>query len=102
MKENQKALEAYDNGLRIDPNNAEIKAGIQKVMGQISSGQDEESVRRNVERDPELQRILADPMMQQVLNDLKSDPKAAQHHMRDPTIRANIDKLIAAGIISTR
>lgn len=55
MKENQKALEAYDQGLRLDPNNAEIKAGIQKVMNQISSGQDEESVRRNVERDPELQ-----------------------------------------------
>jgi len=102
MKENQKALEAFDAGLRLEPNNNEIKAGIQKVMNQISAGQDEESVRRNVERDPELQRILSDPMMQQVLNDLKSDPKAAQHHMRDPTIRANIEKLIAAGIISSR
>jgi len=71
-------------------------------MEQINSGQDEESVRRNVERDPELQRILQDPVMQQVLQDLKSDPKSSQQHLRNPTIRANIDKLIAAGIISTK
>eukprot|EP01127_Copromyxa_protea_P004853 TRINITY_DN14671_c0_g1_i1.p1 TRINITY_DN14671_c0_g1~~TRINITY_DN14671_c0_g1_i1.p1 ORF type:complete len:582 (-),score=207.47 TRINITY_DN14671_c0_g1_i1:28-1773(-) len=104
MKDNNKALEAYDAGLKLEPNNAEIQAGIQKVMNSINSGepQDEEAVRRNVERDPELQAILRDPMMQQVLQDLKSDPKAAQHHMRDPITRANIEKLIAAGIISTR
>jgi len=102
LKENQKALEAYDAGLRIDPNNAELKAGIQKAMAQIGAGQDEESVRRNIERNPELQQILSDPMMQQVLSSLKSDPTAAQAYMKDPQIRANIEKLIQAGVVGTR
>jgi len=102
MKENQKALEAYDLGLKLDPNNAEIKASIQKVMGQINSGMDEESVKRNISRDPELQRILSDPVMRQVLDDMKSDPSSIQHHMKNPQIKANIEKLIAAGVISTR
>ena len=40
--------------------------------------------------------------MQAVLQALQSDPKAAQHFLSDPKIRANVDKLIAAGVISVR
>jgi stress-induced-phosphoprotein 1 len=29
-------------------------------------------------QDPEIQRILSDPVMRQVLNDMQEDPKAAQ------------------------
>ena len=103
LKENQKALEAYDAGLKVDPSNAEIQVGIQKVLQQINSGShDEESVKRNVERDPELQRILSDPLMRQVLDELRQNPSSAQHYLKDPQIRANLDKLIAAGIVSTK
>eukprot|EP01126_Amoeba_proteus_P048321 TRINITY_DN557_c0_g1_i14.p1 TRINITY_DN557_c0_g1~~TRINITY_DN557_c0_g1_i14.p1 ORF type:complete len:482 (+),score=108.22 TRINITY_DN557_c0_g1_i14:432-1877(+) len=101
LKENQKALEILDKGLKLDPNNLEIKAALNKVVEQIGQGQDEETVRKNVERDPELQNILQDPIMQQVLQDLK-DPRLAQRHLNNPVIMAKINKLIAAGIISTK
>ena len=29
-------------------------------------------------RDPEVQEILSDPVMRQILNDMQTDPKAAQ------------------------
>lgn len=38
----------------------------------------------------------------QVLEDLQTDPRAAQKHMAHPEIRGKISKLIAAGIIQTR
>jgi len=35
MKEYHKALKAYDDGLKIDPNNKECKEGKQKTMNTI-------------------------------------------------------------------
>jgi len=100
MKEYKKCLETYQLGIELEPNNNELIQGIQKAVQQINKGQDEDTVRKNVQNDPQLQQILQDPIMNQVLNDLKTDPKKAQAYLKDPTIRANLDKLIQAGIIS--
>lgn len=43
--------------------------------------------------------IMADPVMQSILQQAQSDPAALQEHMRNPNVRANIQKLIAAGVI---
>jgi hypothetical protein len=40
--------------------------------------------------------------MQGVLKAIKDDPTQAQHYLQDPTIAANINKLIAAGILRTK
>ena len=38
----------------------------------------------------------------QVLEDLQTDPKTQEEHMRHPQIRANIEKLVSAGIVQMR
>ena len=38
----------------------------------------------------------------QVLDDLQNDPKNSQQHLQQPHIRANIDKLVSAGIVQMR
>ena len=38
----------------------------------------------------------------QVLEDLQTDPKTQQQHLAHPQIRANIDKLVSAGIVQMR
>ena len=38
----------------------------------------------------------------QVLEDLQSDPKTQQQHLAHPQIRANIEKLVSAGIVQMR
>lgn len=101
MKEYQKCLKVYEAALEYEPNNAEIAAAIQKTMYAINTNQDEESVRQNVARDPEIQAILVDPVMRQVLQDLKTDPTSFAKYMADPRIKANLDKLIASGVIRT-
>jgi stress-induced-phosphoprotein 1 len=44
---------------------------------------------------------LQDPIINQVLRDFNDNPTAANDAMRDTTVRAKIEKLIAGGIIQT-
>jgi stress-induced-phosphoprotein 1 len=37
-----------------------------------------------------------------VLDDFQTDPRAAQHHLRNPDINKKISKLVSAGIIQMR
>jgi len=53
-------------------------------------------------RDPEIQSILADPVMNQVLRDMSENPQAAMEHQKNPMIMAKVRKLINAGIVQTR
>ena len=51
--------------------------------------------------DPEISQIMNDPVMQQILQQMQSDPKALMEHMKNPMIASKIRKLISAGIIRT-
>ena len=44
---------------------------------------------------------MGDPVMQSILQQAQSDPKALQDHMKNPSVRENIMKLVNAGIIRT-
>ena len=106
MKDYDKALQAYEQGLEHDPNSEELRDGVQRCIQQInkvSRGDvSPEELRERQERalaDPEVQMILTDPIMRQVLNDFQEDPKAAAHHMKNAQIMAKLQKLINAGIV---
>ena len=108
MKEYHKAMESYKKGLALEPDNVACKEGLNKVMIQINYGRQTMTESEKKEQaahamaDPEIQSILQDPVMQQILRDFGENPTAAQSAMADPTIRAKIEKLIAAGVIETR
>lgn len=48
---------------------------------------------------PEVREILSDPIMRQILEQMQSDPKAAQDHLRNPQIAAKIRTLMNAGVL---
>lgn len=83
MKEYQQALEAYDEGLKHDPNNAEMEEGVKRTLEAINKREqaaqmgDKEAMEEAL-KDPEVQQILQDPIMMQIVNDMAKDPKAAQ------------------------
>jgi len=52
--------------------------------------------------DPEVQRILGDPAMRMILEQMQTDPKAVQDHLKNPEIKAKIQKLIESGLIQVR
>ncbi|KAL2490048.1 Hsp70-Hsp90 organizing protein 3 [Forsythia ovata] len=109
MKEYEKALETYQEGLKHDPQNPELLDGVRRCVEQINKASrgdlsPEELKERQAKamQDPEIQNILTDPVMQQVLVDLQENPKSAQEHMRNPLVMNKIQKLVSAGIVQMR
>jgi stress-induced-phosphoprotein 1 len=101
MKEYHKCLETYEKGLKIDPNNAELLEGFQKTLRMVNNQGDDEERAQKAMQDPEIQAILGDPVMMQILQDMRKDPKAAANHLKNPLVAQKIQKLVAAGIVKT-
>ncbi|KAG8842520.1 Hsp90 cochaperone [Tulasnella sp. 330] len=108
MREYTKAMEAAQEGSEHDVDQkhaAELEAQMQKCAAGLyseRSGETEEETLARATRDPEVAKIMQDPIMQQILQQAQSDPASLQDHMKNPQVRANIQKLVAAGIIKTR
>lgn len=109
MKEYEKAMETYQEGLKHDPNNPELLDGIKRCVEQINKASrgdltPEELKERQAKamQDPEIQNILTDPVMRQVLVDFQENPKAAQEHSKNPLVMEKIQKLVSAGIVQIR
>ncbi|KAM7491258.1 hypothetical protein LguiA_034179 [Lonicera macranthoides] len=109
MKEYEKALETYQEGLKHDRQNQELRDGVARCLEQISKASrgdltPDELKERQAKgmQDPEIQNILTDPVMRQVLVDLQENPKAAQEHMKNPSVMSKIQKLISSGIVQMK
>lgn len=109
MKEYDKAMETYQEGLKHDPHNQELLDGIKRCVEQINKASrgdlsPEELKERQAKgmQDPEIQNILQDPVMRQVLTDFQENPKAAQEHTKNPMVMNKIQKLVSAGIVQIR
>jgi stress-induced-phosphoprotein 1 len=109
MKEYEKALETYQEGLKHDPKNQELLDGVRRCVEQINKASrgdlsPEELKERQAKamQDPEIQNILSDPVMRQVLIDFQENPKPAQEHTKSPMVMSKIQKLVSAGIVQMR
>lgn len=103
LKEYHKCLRVYGKALELDPENVEAKQGLAKVQYAIDSSTGEVDQQRSERalQDPEIRNILSDPVMQQVLKDLSTNPGAFQKYASNPEMLNKIQMLIAAGIIKT-
>jgi stress-induced-phosphoprotein 1 len=106
LKEYHKAMDAYNMILKLEPDNAEAKAGLDNVVAtinmQASSGEVDKERQARAMADPEIQAILGDAQMRSILGEMQTDPKKAQAAMQDPVISAKLQKLIAAGVLQVR
>ncbi|KAL3645344.1 Hsp70-Hsp90 organizing protein 3 [Castilleja foliolosa] len=109
MKEYEKALETYQEGLKLDPRNQELLDGVRRCVEQINKASrgdltPDELKERQAKgmQDPEIQNILTDPVMRQVLQDFQENPKAALEHQKNPSVMSKIQKLISAGIVQVK
>ncbi|KAI9144276.1 stress-induced-phosphoprotein 1-like protein [Paraphysoderma sedebokerense] len=108
-KDYSKCLETCELAKKADTegkHTGEIDSQMQKCMFalnmQIGSEGGREEAAKQAMQDPEIQAILGDPVMQQILSQMQSDPGAVRDHMKNPVIAAKIRKLIASGILATR
>ncbi|CAK7229178.1 Hsp90 cochaperone [Sporothrix eucalyptigena] len=108
MRKYSDSVDACTEAERVDKefhngaNAREIEQQQQKAFAAMYSARDnetEEQTRERIMNDPEIMGIMQDPVMQSILQQAQSDPAALNEHMRNPTIRTKIQKLIAAGVI---
>ncbi|KAI1765632.1 heat shock protein [Hypoxylon sp. FL1150] len=108
MRDYSKCIDACNEASTVDSehhNNAnarEIDQQQQKAIQAMYSAREnetEDQTRERLMKDPEIMSIMQDPVMQSILQQAQSDPAALQEHMRNPSVRSNIQKLIAAGVI---
>lgn len=100
LKENSKATAAFQKALELDPNCQEALDLYRKCR--MASNENPEEVRQRAMDDPEVQKILGDPAMRMILEQMQSDPKALHEHLKNPDIAAKIQKLLESGLIAIR
>ncbi|KAI0127076.1 heat shock protein [Xylariales sp. AK1849] len=108
MREYSKCLDACNEATAVDTehhngaNAREINGQQEKALSAMYSAREnetEEQTRERLQKDPEIMSIMQDPVMQSILQQAQSDPAALQEHMKNPGVRSNIQKLVAAGVI---
>ncbi|KAM7216563.1 heat shock protein sti1 [Rhypophila decipiens] len=108
MREYSKSLDACTEALHVDmehhngANAREIEQQQQKAFTAMYAAREnetEDQTRERLAKDPEIMGIMADPVMQAILQQAQSDPAALAEHMRNPGVRTKIQKLVAAGVI---
>ncbi|OAD62404.1 Stress-induced-phosphoprotein 1, partial [Eufriesea mexicana] len=98
MQQQGKALTAYQKALELDPSNSEALEGYRSCAVSVSSNPEE--VRKRAMADPEVQSILRDPAMRLILEQMQSDPRALQDHMKNKDVAAKLQKLLESGLIA--
>ncbi|KAI8853574.1 chaperone [Chytridium lagenaria] len=107
-KDYMKAIEVCQEAKAKDvegKHGAEIEGQIMKCyagLNEVQRGENKEETLKRAMSDPEVQRILGDPVMQSILQQMKEDPAAAADHMKNPAVAAKIRVLINAGVIQMR
>lgn len=95
------AKSVYEKALELDSNNMEAQQGYQHCVNQMRNLSPEERA-KSAMKDPEIQRILQDPAMQIILEQMQKDPTAAQEHLKNPQVAEKFQKLVQSGIVSIR
>ncbi|KAA8575812.1 hypothetical protein EYC84_004905 [Monilinia fructicola] len=88
-----------DYSKSLDACNEASEADVTKANAREIEQQQQKATKERLSRDPEIQRIMGDPVMQSILQQAQNDPAALQEHMKNPQIRSKIQQLIAAGVI---
>ena len=72
MKDTNKAIQAFQKALNIDPSNGDASEGMRKCF----TNDDPEARRKRAMQDPEIQQIMGDPAMQMILQQMQENPGA--------------------------
>ncbi|CAG8485006.1 3046_t:CDS:10 [Acaulospora colombiana] len=103
-KEYTKCLETCEAALKHDTDGkhtTEINDQMMRCRMEMHRNDSQESLEDAIRKDPEILKILQDPVMQQILQQSQEDPRALRDHLKNPQVAANIQKLINAGVLRT-
>lgn len=79
LKEYSRATTAFQKALELDPNSGEALDGYRKCNTALMDNPEE--VRKRAMSDPEVQKIISDPAMRLILEQMQQDPNAMREYV---------------------
>ncbi|KAG8201055.1 hypothetical protein JTE90_002730 [Oedothorax gibbosus] len=104
LKKHDDALNAYAEGLKLDPNNEQLKEGIKEVQAQLREGPSMNSgfpnpfmgadVIGKLQNDPRTKDFFNDPSYMKLIADLQSNPSNMISMLKDPRVMTTLSVLL--------
>eukprot|EP00468_Gymnochlora_sp_CCMP2014_P013170 CAMPEP_0167756360 /NCGR_PEP_ID=MMETSP0110_2-20121227/9344_1 /TAXON_ID=629695 /ORGANISM="Gymnochlora sp., Strain CCMP2014" /LENGTH=557 /DNA_ID=CAMNT_0007642465 /DNA_START=71 /DNA_END=1744 /DNA_ORIENTATION=+ len=97
-----KALKAVNTGMRVakeEKDKKEFAVLKQEIMTAASTSPPSQERITEAQKDPDIRNIMSDPIIQQVLQNMKNDPTATRRALSDPGVAEKLEMLIASGIL---
>jgi len=97
LERHDEALEAYKDGLKHDPENAQLKQGKQEAEAKMRNATNpfnDPNLEHKLFQDPQTRAYLQDPSFQFILQQLKKDPANISTYMKDPRVMQVLSLLL--------
>jgi len=99
------ALEAYEEGLKVDPNNQQLKEGQANAMKNASRGERSmpnmfgaPDLFSKLEKDPRTKDFVNDPSFVATMKTLQSNPNAIMQHLSDPRVMSALSVIMGVDV----
>jgi len=97
MQRFDEALEAYKDGLKYDPENAQLKAGVQETESKLKNASNpfnDPQLEAKLFANPQTRGYLNDPSFQFILQQLKADPSNISTYAKDQRVMQVLSLLL--------
>ncbi|KAL1463527.1 hypothetical protein WDU94_015270 [Cyamophila willieti] len=106
----KEAIATYEEGLKIDPNNEQIKEGLKEVrnqeMSEMNGGDPfsrmnpfaDPNIFAQLQLDPRTKGFLNDPSYVQMIKDIQKDPKSMTQKLQDPRMMTTLSVLLGLNL----
>lgn len=102
------ALKAYEEGLRHDPSNEQLKEGLNEVKSKLSSNPGAKlmnpfagpDVMSKLQNHPKTKDMFNDPTYRQLIQELQSNPSAMATKLSDPRVLTTLSVLLGVDLES--
>jgi len=93
----KEALEAYTDGLKHDPENAQLKQGVQETEAKLKNSSNpfnDPNLEAKLFQNPQTRAYLSDPSFQFILQQLKKDPANISTYAKDQRVMQVLSLLL--------
>ncbi|CBY09638.1 unnamed protein product [Oikopleura dioica] len=105
----EEAKIAYEESLKLDPNNAATKAEVESLKSKLSGpsgsqpmgnpfGGNPAEIFQKMATDPRTKEYMSDPSYMSMLQELSSNPANAMKHMADPRMQATLQVMFGINL----
>lgn len=103
------AQKAYEEGLKFDPNNEQLKEGLREVQAKMASQQGAKimnpfaapDVMEKLQNSPKTREFFKDPSYVQLVKELQTNPNAMSTKLGDPRVLATLSALLGIDLESS-